>query len=67
MYASTEIILTQTPRVHIQEKMKSYLVPEEGVADLHFEVSGSNMRFERVGTSTAQRSGLVSTTFQDKM
>ena len=47
----TEIILTRSPRVSIIEKTKNYLVPESGVADLYFEFSGSNMRFEKVGTS----------------
>ena len=43
----TEIILQQTPRVSIIEKVKEYLVPEDGVADLYYERSGSNMRYER--------------------
>ena len=64
---NSEIILTQIPRVHIQEKMKNYLVPEEGFADLHFEFSGSNMRFEKLGTSVASRDGLVSVQFEDRV
>ena len=64
---NTEIILTQTPRVTIQEKIKTFVTPVEGVIDLHFEFSGSNMRFERLGQSVAQRDGLVSTTFQDRV
>ena len=64
---NSEIILTRSPRVSIIEKTKNYLVPESGVADLHFELSGSNMRFEKVGGTVAQKSGLVSTVFQDKV
>ena len=64
---NTEIILTRSPRVSIIEKTKNYLVPESGVADLHFELSGSNMRFEKIGTSAQQKSGLVANVFQDKV
>ena len=54
----TEIILLQSPRVSIIEKNKTYLVPVDGVADLYYELSGSNMRYERQsGQSSFDRNG----------
>ena len=63
----SEIILTQTPRLSIMEKMKTYVVPVDGVADLHYELSGSNMRFERVTSTNATRDGLVSYVQDDRV
>ena len=55
---TSEIILTQSPRLSIMEKMKTYVVPVEGTADLHYEFSGSNFRFDKQTSTQANREGL---------
>jgi hypothetical protein len=42
----TEVILLQSPRTTIQEKIKNYIVPSGGLATVEYNLSGTNMSYQ---------------------
>lgn len=42
----TEVILLQSPRSTIQEKIKNYIIPSGGLATVEYNLSGTNMSYQ---------------------